>query len=232
MAARQLSYGAGVGMTEVRIASTVTPHVRAAIIEASGVAVVKHDPRLWGEIEAAVGRMRDAYAGLEPSQIEGLRPARDLYHRIGVDPTKLRPSSEALLRRVLRGASLPQINSLVDINNWCSLEFLLPIGLHDVGRVVGGLVLRRGEPGEGYDAIGKGWYGVEGRLVAADDRGPCGSPTSDSQRTMITPETTRCLMIVYAPGQFDVPALEGHAATAASRITRYAGGEIVQTAVL
>ncbi len=219
-------------MTEVRIDPTVAAHLLVAVVEATGVTVVGRDADLWAEIDAATARLRMTHAGREPAEIDGLQPARELYHRIGVDPTKLRPSSEALLRRVLRGDSLPQINSLVDINNLCSLEFLLPIGLHDLDRITGGVVLRRGAAGEGYDAIGKGWYSVEGRLTAADDRGPCGSPTSDSQRTMITPATRRCLMIIYAPGQYETSALQAHAAVAAACIARFAGGEIVQTTVL
>ncbi|MGH2406189.1 MAG: B3/B4 domain-containing protein [bacterium] len=219
-------------MTGVRIDPSMTTHVRAAVVEAKGVTVAEHDAALWAEIDAVTARLRAVYAGREPAQIEGLRPARDLYHRIGVDPTKLRPSSEALLRRILRGDRLPQINSLVDINNLCSLEFLLPIGLHDLDHVTGGLVLRRGTAGEGYDAIGKGSYSVEGRLTAADEQGPCGSPTSDSQRTMIRLATKRCLMIIYAPGGYATPSLEAHAAAAAARIARHAGGEIVQQTVL
>jgi DNA/RNA-binding domain of Phe-tRNA-synthetase-like protein len=93
-------------------------------------------------------------------------------------------------------------------------------------------VLRRGSAGEGYDAIGKGWYSVDGRLTAADDLGVCGSPTSDSQRTMITLGTTRCLMIIYAPARYDPGRLRGHAMLAAERIRRFAGGITVQVEVL
>jgi DNA/RNA-binding domain of Phe-tRNA-synthetase-like protein len=217
---------------EVRVDPAVAQHVAIGAVEAGGVSVVAHAPALWSEIEQVSERLRTAYAGRSPAEIDGLRPARELYHRIGVDPTKLRPSSEALLRRVLRGDGLPRINSLVDINNLCSLEFLLPIGLHDVDQVTGPVVLRRGAPGEGYDAIGKGWYSVEGRLTAADDRGPCGSPTSDSQRTMITLQTRRCLMLIYAPSRYERATLEAHALVAADRIARFAGGEIIQARVL
>jgi len=219
-------------MTEVRVDATAAPYLRAAVVEAEGITVTQHNAALRGEIDAVTARVRSAYAGRQPSEIAGLRPARDLYHRVGVDPTKLRPSSEALLRRVLRGDELPVINSLVDINNLCSLEFLLPMGLHDLDAARGGLVLRVGRAGERYDAIGKGAYSVEGRITAADDLGPCGSPTSDSQRTMITLTTRRCLMIIYAPLGHPTATLEAHAATAVSRIMRFAGGAIVQARVL
>ncbi len=219
-------------MIDVHIDSSAAPHLSVAVVEAEGLTVTEYDPALRSEIDAVTARVRLAYAGRQPSEIAGLRPARDLYHRIGVDPTKLRPSSEALLRRVLRGDGLPKINSLVDINNLCSLEFLLPIGLHDLDQVRGKLVLRVGRSGEGYEAIGKGAYSVDGRITAADDQGPCGSPTSDSQRTMITPVTRRCLMIVYAPVGYEPRTLESHAALAASRLSRFAGGTVVQTRIL
>jgi DNA/RNA-binding domain of Phe-tRNA-synthetase-like protein len=219
-------------MTGVRIDPSVVAHLHVGIVEAEGITIVNRAPGLEAEIEAVTTRTRAAYAGREPAQIEGLQHARELYRRTGVDPTKLRPSSEALLRRVLRGSGLPHVNLLVDVSNLCSLEFLLPIGLHDLDKVTGTITLRRGGPGEGYDAIGKGWYSLEGRLTAADDRGACGSPTSDSQRTMITLETTRCLMIIYAPARYDVARLAAHATLAAGRVARYAGGTITQTAVL
>jgi DNA/RNA-binding domain of Phe-tRNA-synthetase-like protein len=218
-------------MTEVRLDAALAGALRVAVVEADEVTVREHDPEVWAEIEALAGRLRRAYEGAEPAQIEGLRPARELYRRTGVDPTKLRPSSEALLRRVLRGGELPRINSFVDVNTLCSLDFLLPIGLHDLDRVEGGITLRLGGAGEGYQAIGKAWYSVEGRLTAADARGACGSPTSDSQRTMITLGTRRGLMLVYAPASYDPARLEAHAAAAADRIRRYLGGRIVQARV-
>lgn len=219
-------------MRRVRIDPSVAEHLRVGIIEADGLTVVDHAPALWAEIDAVSAKLHSAYAGREPAQIEGLQPARTLYRRTGVDPTKLRPSSEALLRRVLRGDGLPKVNSLVDISNLCSLEFLLPIGLHDLDQAVGPITLRLGAPGEGYEAIGKGRYSVEGRLTAADDHGACGSPTSDSQRTMITLKTTHCLMIIYAPAGYDPARLQNHVAVAARRIVGFAGGTILQAAAL
>lgn len=140
----------------------VADHVRVGVIEARNLLVRPHDADLRAELEAIGRALRERHAGLEPAQIEGLRPARDLYRRLGVDPTRLRPSSEALLRRVLRDEDLPAINTLVDVSNLCSLEFLLPIGLHDLDAVRGTLTLRRGRTLEGYEAIGKAYHSVEG----------------------------------------------------------------------
>jgi DNA/RNA-binding domain of Phe-tRNA-synthetase-like protein len=219
-------------MTDVHLDAALIGALHVAVVEAEEVTVREHDPAVWAEIEALAARLRRAYEGAEPAEIEGLRPARELYRRTGVDPTKLRPSSEALLRRVLRGGALPRINSFVDATNLCSLDFLLPIGLHDLDRLKGDITLRLGETGEGYEAIGKAWYSVEGRLTASDAQGACGSPTSDSRRTMITLETRRGLMLVYAPASYAPARLEAHAAVAAERIRRYLGGRIVQARVV
>ncbi len=124
---------------------------------------------------------------------------RAMYRQFGMDPTKTRPSSEALLRRVRRRRLWPQINTLVDLCNRCSLETQLPYGLYDVDQIVGSVDLRLGGRGAEYAGIGKPAVHVEGRPVLFDERGPFGNPTSDSARTMITVRTTRALVVVYAP---------------------------------
>jgi DNA/RNA-binding domain of Phe-tRNA-synthetase-like protein len=122
-----------------------------------------------------------------------------MYKRVGIDPTKRRPSSEALLRRVRKGEGLPRINSMVDVCNWCSLECQLPYGLYDAARIEGDVVLRIGREGESYPGIRKDDVHVGGRITLADGRGPFGNPTSDSARTMVTTSTTRALVVVFAP---------------------------------
>ena len=144
-------------------------------------------------VERAVA---EAKAGRHP----GTAAARELYRTIGVDPTRTRPSSEALLRRVSRGNAFPRINSLVDVANVMSLLSQTPIGLYDLAATVGeGVAVRRGQPGEGYEGIGKGWVNVAGRLCVSDSVGPVGNPTSDSARTMITTDTEHALWIWFLP---------------------------------
>jgi DNA/RNA-binding domain of Phe-tRNA-synthetase-like protein len=122
-----------------------------------------------------------------------------MYKRVGLDPTKTRPSSEALLRRVRKGDALPRINSLVDVINWCSLETRVPFGLYDLARIEGDVTLRLGRDGEAYGGIRKDTVHVAGRLTLADAAGPFGNPTSDSARTMVTPATTSALVVIFVP---------------------------------
>lgn len=145
--------------------------------------------------------------------------ARALYRRFGVDPTRVRPSSEALLRRVRRGETLPRINSLVDVANVLSLRLQIPVGLYDLERVESDeLVIRTGAKGEGYTGIGKEHVNVEGRLCVADAAGPCGNPSADSARTQITTQTERAAWIYFLPVGED--ALD----QTAELVTRYGRG--------
>ena len=130
--------------------------------------------------------------------------ARELYRRFGIDPTRTRPSSEALLRRLKRGEPLPRINSLVDIANALSVQLQVPVGLYDLGRTRGTeLVVRLGHEGEGYSGIGKEKVNVAGRICVADAEGPCGNPSADSARTMITTETESAAWIYFLPVRED-----------------------------
>ena len=126
--------------------------------------------------------------------------ARALYRKFGIDPTRIRPSSEALLRRLKKGESLPRINSLVDIANALSVQLQVPVGLYDLEKTKGTeLVIRLGAEGEGYTGIGKEHVNVAGRICVADAEGPCGNPSADSARTMITTGTETAAWIYFLP---------------------------------
>ena len=168
--------------------------VRPAWFSAEPVRVVERDEQLEASRRETTARMRTIG---EPA--DTIAAVRTMYKRVGLDPTKTRPSSEALLRRVRRGEELPQINSLVDIINWCSLETQLPFGLYDLTNIQGAVTLRLGLPGEEYEGIRKGPVHVAGRLTLADEQGPFGNPTSDSARTMVTTATTRSLVVIFTP---------------------------------
>ncbi len=126
--------------------------------------------------------------------------ARELFRRFGMDPTRMRPSSEALMRRLRKGEPLPRINSLVDVANAMSVQLQVPVGLYDLDKAKGEeLVIRLGAEGETYTGIGKERVNVAGRICVADAEGPCGNPSADSARTMITTDTERAAWIYFLP---------------------------------
>ena len=134
---------------------------------------------------------------LESPQVEAVRKG---YKALGKDPARYRGSAEALLRRIVAGKGFPQINSVVDVINLVSVESRLPVGLYDAARVSGSVVFRAGRAGETYKGIGKYDLNLEGLPVFADNQGPHSSATSDSERTMVTPQTTGILAIMVSFG--------------------------------
>ena len=149
---------------------------------------------------------------------------RDMYRRVGLDPTKTRPSNEALLRRVRRGDPFPRVNSLVDAVNLCSLQCQLPYGVYDRAAVSGAVTLRLGRDGEAYAGIRKDTVHVAGRVTVADEVGPFGNPTSDSARAMVTTSTRDTLVIVYAPPATSPADLTRVLDMTAARVAAACGG--------
>jgi DNA/RNA-binding domain of Phe-tRNA-synthetase-like protein len=159
------------------------------------------EPRDDFELEVA-----RATSAARSGTVRPVAPVRALYRRFGMDPTRIRPSCEALLRRLKKGDPLPRINSLVDVANALSVQYQVPVGLYDLDKARGGeLVVRLGGEGEGYAGIGKEHVNVAGRICVADAEGPCGNPSADSARTMITTETERAAWMYFLPvGDEDV----------------------------
>ena len=191
--------------------------VRPATIWWTAASVVLHEHRLDPLLAEAEAKVRIS----PPAESAAVRT---MYKKVGIDPTKTRPSNEALLRRVRRGDAIPRINSAVDIVNWCSLEFQLPYGLYDAAKIDGAVTMRRGVDGEKYAGIRKDEVNVGGRITVADDQGPFGNPTSDSARTMVTPASTELLVIVYAPAEIAKAQFERVANITAERLQQILGG--------
>jgi DNA/RNA-binding domain of Phe-tRNA-synthetase-like protein len=171
---------------------------RAVVVE--GLAVAPRGEALDAALVLAEERLRQPDAARD----EATSRTRAMYRRTGLDPTRTRPSSEALLRRLRKGERLPSINNLVDVINWCSVESQVPFGLYDLAAIDADLVVRLGHEGEGYDGIRKDRVNVAGRLVVADARGAFGNPTSDSARAMVTDTTRAVLVVLFFP--VDTPA--------------------------
>jgi DNA/RNA-binding domain of Phe-tRNA-synthetase-like protein len=198
------------------VASDVAPIVSPAWAVVDPVTVLARDPRQDEPLRQAAAMMR---ARTESADITAA--VRTMYKRVGIDPTKTRPSSEALLRRVRKGDELPRINSLVDVINWCSLESQLPFGLYDLNHVRGDVTLRLGREGEEYAGIRKDVVHVGGRLTLADAEGPFGNPTSDSARTMVTTATSRALVVIFAPAGLAKTIAGGALAMTVDRIRSF-----------
>jgi DNA/RNA-binding domain of Phe-tRNA-synthetase-like protein len=195
---------------EVSISEELKPIVRVGVLRLQDIGEpVAEGDLFYKAMSAACQIIREQYVGLTSGQVPGVEEARRLYKSVGLDPTKTRPSSEALLRRVLKGQDLYRIFPLVDLFNIASLSNLLPVGLYDESKIVGNVVtVQIGAPKWEFDGIRKSKVHVGGRLCVGDEVGPFGSPTSDSLRTAIQKETSRALAIFFAPIDGEIGRLQ------------------------
>ena len=208
------------------------PGVTFGMITISGVTVCEHDAQLWSQLEAVCQQRAQEYSLDKLSEYSHIAAVRKLQKSFGFDPTRYRPSSEALLRRVLKGQSLYQINTAVDVNNWCSVEFLLPMCVYDLHNVRGQAWVRVGEPGEEYPGIGRQTFQIANKVIIADDNGIMGSTVSDSERTKVTTETNDILLVIYVPSDIEPTVVEGYAQLAGQRMVTFNGGQTSDIAAL
>jgi len=189
-------------MTEVKIARELKakcPNVALGCLQAevaTGATRAGLD-ELLRACEERIAKLSEPRAILEAAAITATRAG---YKALGKDPARYRGSAEALLRRLIAGKGMPRINNVVDVINLVSVESRLPVGLYDLAHVEGPVEFRAGSAGETYKGIGKYDLNLEGLPVFADAKGPHGSPTSDSERTMVTEATNRVLAIIVSLG--------------------------------
>jgi DNA/RNA-binding domain of Phe-tRNA-synthetase-like protein len=178
-------------------------------------------------LEERTAKLADPRAILEAPAIQATRSG---YKALGKDPARYRGSAEALLRRVIAGKGLPRINTVVDVINLVSVESRLPIGLYDLDQVDGPIEFRAGRSGETYKGIGKYELNLEGLPLFSDARGPHGSATSDSERTMVTETTRRVLAIIVSFG--GTSGLEQWNERLSQLLTAHASGKSVEARVV
>src|SRR5580692_1116370 len=169
--------------------------------------------------EEKILKLPEPKATLESAAILATRAA---YKALGKDPARYRGAAEALLRRVIAGKGLPRINNVVDVINYVSVESRLSVGLYDLAHVEGDIMFRAGRAGETYKGIGKYDLNLEGLPVFSDALGPHGSPTSDSERTMVTETTLKIIVIIISFGGAD--GLERWAQRVSLQLKQYASG--------
>lgn len=174
----------------------VCPGFVGAAVEAD-VVNTPYSKDLWDEIEGWRRKYCDNHTTETIKRISGIEATRRVYRACGKDPSRYRPASEALIRRMLQGKDLYQIDTLVDLVNLASIAFGYSIGGFDAGKFQGDtLTLGIGREGEPYEGIGRGMINIAGLPVYRDVAGGVGTPTSDNERTKIDINTRRIFVIV------------------------------------
>lgn len=207
------------------------PGVKLGTVEADGVHVVPVDAGLAERMDEMCERKRREFTVESLAEADAVRAVRAMFREWDMDPSKYRPSSEALLRRVVQGKGLYRVSNVVDAGNLSSIEVAWPFGCYDRAKLQEPIVFRPGAPGESYEGIGKKMWHLEGRPVLADSTGPFGSPISDSTRSMITEAAHDVLYVIYAPLGAADASIEVAMARLGERVTQFAGANAVRTEI-
>lgn len=174
----------------------VCPEFVGACVEAQ-VRNTSYHAELWDEISRLGDKCRQELTTESLKELPSIAAARRVYKACGKDPSRYRPASEQLIRRMLQGKELYQIDTLVDLVNVASIAYGYSIGGFDADKFVGDtLTLGIGREGEPYDGIGRGMLNIAGLPVYRDAQGGVGTPTSDNERTKMTLETTHLVVLV------------------------------------
>ena len=176
--------------------ASVCPVFVGACVEAE-VVNTPYCEQLWQEINAMGDRFRETLTTESLKEMSSIAATRSVYRACGKDPSRYRPASEALIRRMLQGKTLYQIDTLVDLVNLASIAYGYSIGGFDADKFVGDtLTLGIGREGEPYEGIGRGMINIHGLPVYRDAEGGVGTPTSDNERTKINIHTRRLLVLI------------------------------------
>jgi DNA/RNA-binding domain of Phe-tRNA-synthetase-like protein len=207
------------------------PGVKLGIVEADGARVEPAGEDLVQLVGGTCDRKRREFTLESLAEAEPIRAVRAMFREWGMDPSKYRPSSEALLRRVVQGKGLYFVSNVVDLANLGSIETGWPYGCYDGASLHPPIVFRHGSAAESYERVGKEMWHLEGKPVLADGEGPFGSPISDSTRTMITDAAQSVLIVVYAPASAGDQKLSEALQRMAERLSRFAHAEATRSSL-
>ena len=152
--------------------------------------------KLWAEMETEIQQFSGSYSLEEINKRPQIAATRRIYKTLGKDPNRYRPSAEALCRRIIRGIPIYKVCTLVDIINLVSIQSGYSIGGFDIDKIHGNIELGVGTNQDKFEAIGRGLLNVEGLPLYRDELGGIGTPTSDNERTKISEDTTKLLMVL------------------------------------
>jgi DNA/RNA-binding domain of Phe-tRNA-synthetase-like protein len=207
------------------------PDVKLGVVEADALRVAPADENLLRLMEEVCNRKLREFTVEMLAEAEPTRAVRAMFRSWEMDPSKYRPSSEALLRRIVQGKGLYRVSNVVDIGNLISIETGWPLGCYDRAKIQTPIVFRHGTISERYEGIGKRTWHLDGRPILADPDGPFGSPISDSTRSMITEAASDILVVIYAPAGESDASIEMAMARLGERLAGFAEATAVRANV-
>ena len=185
---------------EIHVSDDLTkliPNFTVGIIQYKGIQTGTSPQMLKGRLQLFQESLFFELEEKKLTDYEGINEWRKIFRDTGKDPNRYRHSAEALYRRVKKQQYIQPVNSAIDLNNFFSLQYGLPIGVYDSNKLKGDITIRIGREGEQYEGLNGRSNSLHNLIVSTDEAGPFGSPFVDSERSMVTEATEAALHIVY-----------------------------------
>jgi DNA/RNA-binding domain of Phe-tRNA-synthetase-like protein len=185
---------------EIQVSKTIcdlVPGFSVGIIQYRDIQVGESPQMLKGRLQLFQESIYFDLLEKNVTDLEGIKEWRAIFKTTGKDPNRYRHSAEALYRRIAKQNYLQPIHSAIDLNNFFSLEYQIPIGVYDSDKLMGNVTIKIGKENEEYTGLNGRTNNMANLLISADEQGPFGSPFVDSERTAVTEKTTNALQIVY-----------------------------------
>lgn len=182
--------------------------MKLACLWAEGISVKSAGSAFEQSLKELQSFLEEKFTHRRPAEDPVVSAVRRMYRRVGWEPTRYRPLSEALIRRLLQRKGLYRINNVVDYGNLASAYSHLPMGLYDTAKIKGNITIDVGKEEEAYEGISKSLIHATGKLILRDEQGIFGNPTADSLRTSITKETKKILAVFFCPPEVDDEYIE------------------------
>lgn len=185
---------------EIQLSSEICvkiPNFKLGIIHYDHIQVGDSPQMVKGRLQLFQESIFFDLEGKNVTELKGIQEWRQIFKTIGKDPNRYRHSAEALYRRVQKQNYLQSVHSAIDLNNFFSLEYQVPIGIYDTAKISGDVTIRIGREGEEYTGLNGRTNSLVNLIVSADSTSPFGSPFVDSDRTSVTTGTQSALQIIY-----------------------------------
>jgi len=179
------------------------PDFKVGIVHYQDIQVGDSPQMLKGRLQLFQESLFFDFEDKKVTEIPGISEWRKIFKTIGTDPNRYRPSNEALYRRVQKQQFLHPVNSAVDLNNFLSLQYRIPLGIYDLDKLSGHVTIRIGSDEDSYLAINEREVHLSKKLLSSDNEGAFGSPYVDSKRSAVTPTATQALHIIYLQPSMD-----------------------------
>jgi len=210
----------------------IEPTLKIGIIHYTKIVVTSSPQMLKGRLQLFQEQLFFELEEKAVTEFTGIKEWRALWKKFGADPNRYRPSVEALYRRIAKQNYITPMHSAVDLNNFFSLRYEIPMGIYDWKKIQGNVTLALGDEEKNYKGLNGRDNSLNHILTLSDETAPFGSPFVDSVRTAVTEETTDALQIVFLLPSMTIEESQKILESMGAMFTQIHGGDATSTLLI